>query len=666
MGTYKTSKNHWLNLQFLFITFLTSSLGINAFSQSPALNCRTGCTSNDVQITRAYLKTKAAVPVEITSSYSCSIGAQIETELYLDLTTSTPRKGVSVYARLVNIDDATDIIATVSECFSGRLSGVNTVKFTTPITWECGDRVKLDGVFIAWGTGNTEFCISSAEQCPATSSKCWLQGPNDFIPVVDYPCTPATFGTAINSTKCAGESTSFSFTFTAAANSTVTSTKWQISNDNGTSWSDLTINSPYSVNSLSLPTTSGTSTLSINSVSGLNGKRYRLYTTSTSTSNNTCSGTSNGATLTIKNNSTLPTVSSPVVYCKNATTIALTATGSNLLWYADATGGTGSSTAPTPSSASVGSTTYYVSQTVTGECESGRAAIVVTVKDNSSAPSVSSPVIYCRNQSTVQLSATGTNLLWYSSPSGGTGSSTAPTPSSASVGSTTYYVSQTEANKCESGRASIVVTINDKPVAPVVMVNSLPTLCNTNPGGSIKICNPVVGYIYKKVGDANGITAVSGQDVIFTGIAAGSNPSFTVSLPASSGGCTSDATSACDAVTSCTSPASTRNSNSDVQENNVITQQINIPVDRKLGVKAFPNPYNDVIRFVINSEESGIGRLELFNMLGQKVKTVYQGRIAEGVQNFEISVPAQHRSTLIYVMTLNGKQFTGKLLNSSK
>ncbi|MFY7884566.1 MAG: hypothetical protein ACOVOV_06955, partial [Dolichospermum sp.] len=44
----------------------------------------------------------------------------------------------------------------------------------------------------------------------------------------------------------------------------------------------------------------------------------------------------------------------------------------------NATGGTPSATAPTPSTASVGTTTYYVSQTLAG-CESTRAAIVVNV-----------------------------------------------------------------------------------------------------------------------------------------------------------------------------------------------------------------------------------------------------------------------------------------------
>ncbi|WP_187661273.1 beta strand repeat-containing protein, partial [Flavobacterium buctense] len=80
--------------------------------------------------------------------------------------------------------------------------------------------------------------------------------------------------------------------------------------------------------------------------------------------------------------STAPVVVSPVTYCQNATATPLTATpsvGGTLNWYGtNAVGGTPSLTAPTPSTAALGSTTYYVSQTV-GGCESPRAAIVVSV-----------------------------------------------------------------------------------------------------------------------------------------------------------------------------------------------------------------------------------------------------------------------------------------------
>ncbi len=162
----------------------------------------------------------------------------------------------------------------------------------------------------------------------------------------------------------------------------------------------------------------------------------------------------------------LPTATSPVNYCQNAVATPLQATGTNLLWYTTATGGTGSPTAPTPSTATIGTTTYYVTQTI-GSCESARLPIVVNVTANTPAPTVTSPVNYCQNATANQLTATGANLLWYTTATGGTGSPTAPTPSTTTIGSTSYYVSQTQS--CgESPRAVIVVNVSAMPAAPIV------------------------------------------------------------------------------------------------------------------------------------------------------------------------------------------------------
>lgn len=165
-----------------------------------------------------------------------------------------------------------------------------------------------------------------------------------------------------------------------------------------------------------------------------------------------------------------PTPAAPTVtaltYCQNDTASALTATGTNLLWYTSPTGGTGSATAPTPNTSASGATNYYVSQTVAG-CESPRANLVVTVYATPALPTVTSPVTYCQNETSATLTATGTGILWYTSPTGGLGSAVAPTPNTATAGSTTYYASQT-INGCEGPRVALVVDVNPIPVAPVV------------------------------------------------------------------------------------------------------------------------------------------------------------------------------------------------------
>ncbi|WPR70220.1 T9SS type B sorting domain-containing protein [Flavobacterium sp. NG2] len=83
-----------------------------------------------------------------------------------------------------------------------------------------------------------------------------------------------------------------------------------------------------------------------------------------------------------------PVVNSPIYYCQNSVASPLTATalsGHTLIWYGTAaTGGIPTTTAPTPSTNSVGTTTYYVSQT-DGTAVSPRASIVVNVvADNGS------------------------------------------------------------------------------------------------------------------------------------------------------------------------------------------------------------------------------------------------------------------------------------------
>ncbi|OOV18886.1 leucine-rich repeat protein [Flavobacterium sp. LM4] len=79
-------------------------------------------------------------------------------------------------------------------------------------------------------------------------------------------------------------------------------------------------------------------------------------------------------------------------------------------------------------------------------------------------PSVTTPVTYNSGDTASALTATigsnGTGLVWYTTATGGTGSTTAPIPSTASVGSTSYWVSCTNAYGCESDRIEIVVTVN--------------------------------------------------------------------------------------------------------------------------------------------------------------------------------------------------------------
>ena len=83
-------------------------------------------------------------------------------------------------------------------------------------------------------------------------------------------------------------------------------------------------------------------------------------------------------------------------------------------------------------------------------------------------------------------------------------------------------------------------------------------------------------------------------------------------------------------------------------------------------VKAFPNPFSNNVKFVVTVFEGVSGSLEVFNLLGQKVKTVFQGRIQSGANTFQVNFPSMKSAQLIYVLRVGDQKVTGKLLQLSQ
>ncbi|MFY7884984.1 MAG: hypothetical protein ACOVOV_09100, partial [Dolichospermum sp.] len=156
-----------------------------------------------------------------------------------------------------------------------------------------------------------------------------------------------------------------------------------------------------------------------------------------------------------------------------ATDLSATAlTGNTLQWWGtNATGGTANTTAPTPSTTTAGTNTFYVSQLTTAtSCESERAAIVVTTNTTPAKPTITTPVTHCQGTTVSALSATaltGNSVKWYTVATGGTASFTAPFPSTSTIGTTDYYVSQITPLNCEGPRDTIRVIVNETPANPV-------------------------------------------------------------------------------------------------------------------------------------------------------------------------------------------------------
>lgn len=165
---------------------------------------------------------------------------------------------------------------------------------------------------------------------------------------------------------------------------------------------------------------------------------------------NGCESTRTAVTVTVT--STAAPTAADQSFCGSALVANLVASGTNLNWYAAATGGSALA-----ASTALTSTTYYVSQTVDG-CESARTAVLVTI-NNTTAPTASAQT-FCFAGTVADLVATGTNLNWYDVASGGT-ALVATTPLANGI----YYVSQTISG-CESARTAVNVTISS-PATPV-------------------------------------------------------------------------------------------------------------------------------------------------------------------------------------------------------
>jgi large repetitive protein len=158
------------------------------------------------------------------------------------------------------------------------------------------------------------------------------------------------------------------------------------------------------------------------------------------------------------------------------------------------------------------------------KCRITSNTITVTVNAIPAAPTVSANASYCQNTVATPLTATGSGLLWYTAATGGVGSGTAPTPSTATVGTTNSYVSQTVSG-CESPRVALPVIINPLPTLAVSVGNAS---CPGTPTGSIIATagGGTPAYTFSK----DGTNFVSGN--VFTGIAAGN---YTITVKDSKG-----------------------------------------------------------------------------------------------------------------------------------
>jgi hypothetical protein len=86
-----------------------------------------------------------------------------------------------------------------------------------------------------------------------------------------------------------------------------------------------------------------------------------------------------------------------------------------------------------------------------------------------------------------------------------------------------------------------------------------------------------------------------------------------------------------------------------------------------IDVKTIPNPFSSKVRFVISAEQDGNGTLEIFNLQGQKLRTIYSGFINRGTNFFDLTMPTNSNSAeLVYVLKVGSTKLSGKLIQAGK
>lgn len=390
-------------------------------------------------------------------------------------------------------------------CNSGN--DFNNLCFTTaasPNLNVCSAATPLTGTYDSYGAGGgTPINWAGLVGCNAAQGG-WRVQVFDCVSLDVGSLTNATI-TFSNLTSICGSPTTINYN-SGNINSAI--------NDNSCSLASASVYQVPPPNNLTTPITiNGTTTqlwssspaATIANTSALNTQATGLsgITTFSLTSTFSVAGTQicqNVATTTFSPTAvSTPTVTN-VEYCQGASATPLQATGTSLLWYTTATGGTGSATAPTPITTTPGTTSYWVTQTLNG-CESGRVEIQVTIKPKPVVDPIGD-ISVCIGGVVPNINFTGTTgsqFSWSNNNTatglGSTGNGNIPQFTTTSAGTSVVTVTPT-LNGCTGNTTSfnIVVASSITPlftqVSPICSGGSLAPLPTTSNNGIVGSWSP--------------------------------------------------------------------------------------------------------------------------------------------------------------------------------
>ena len=319
---------------------------------------------------------------------------------------------------------------------------------------------------------------------------------------------------------------------------------------------------------------------------------------------------------------------------------AKSGTGSALEWtglaagfsyYVEATGAAPTSCTSQTSSAAVSEVANPAIYCLSGNaiCSADPNTGVITLSNSQTG--VSYQLKRSNDNSNVQDAQTGTNgtaLHWTELPA-----------------EVSFYVLASIGSpiSCSSSTDPATVTVSENPIQPTVQIVN-PT-CSTSTGTVTVLTPRAEGLLYSfndgEFGESYGpFTFEAGAG-------------YKIEVKNSASGCIS-------VPQECSAEVKAFISNPAVLETGAV-----IPGTRKTKVLAAPNPFNDRVRFTMESGISGQGSLEVYNSLGQRIKLVYQGYIEAGRPLVkEFTVPSVQRGMLVYVFRVGNEKVTGKLIST--
>jgi hypothetical protein len=116
------------------------------------------------------------------------------------------------------------------------------------------------------------------------------------------------------------------------------------------------------------------------------------------------------------------------------------------------------------------------------------------------------------------------------------------------------------------------------------------------------------------------------------------------------------------AVPGCSNPiTSSRSSNS------AMTEQMTATLPYKLEVKAFPNPFRNIVHLRFRSPVAGDALIELYDMTGRKLEIRHLRNVQPGYDNLiEFNAQKHSYSLLYYKIQIGRYSENGKLINARK